>query len=143
MNLRLLTHNRKSVYVGFIRYYILRKFMVICCSLINKLQKCISNSWPMTVSYSPEQPITVISVVIIISVIVISILTSISRDFNVLILTFSMLLLTIFYYYIGLFLCSVLTSVCVIFTQVEQLNKDILELKDRIKSLLKERTEVR
>ena len=50
----------------------------------------------MTVSYSPEQPITVISVVIIISVIVISILTSISRDFNVLILTFSMLLLTIF-----------------------------------------------
>ena len=97
----------------------------------------------MTVSYSPEQPITVISVVIIISVIVISILTSISRDFNVLILTFSMLLLTISYYYIGLFLCSVLTSVCVIFTQVEQLNKDILELKDRIKSLLKERTEVR
>lgn len=96
----------------------------------------------MTVSYSPEQPITVISVVIIISVIVISILTSISRDFNILILTFSMLLLTIFYY-IGLFLCSVLTSVCVIFTQVEQLNKDILELKDRIKSLLKERTEVR
>lgn len=97
----------------------------------------------MTVSYSPEQPITVISVVIIISVIVISILTSISRNFNVLILTFSMLLLTISYYYIGLFLCSVLTSVCVIFTQVEQLNKDILELKDRIKSLLKERTEVR
>ena len=34
-------------------------------------------------------------------------------------------------------------SMRIIFTQVEQLNKDILELKDRIKSLLKERTEVR